>query len=93
MKTLKKLKEHYQLVIFFIGVVVAFCTTYIKISSQYDEILNQLRTNQQMSLKSVIWSDSIPISDRVSACDTYIKAGYNSITKKHCNQILEESEV
>lgn len=93
MKTLKKLKEHYQLVIFFVGVVVAFCTTYIKISNQYDEILNQLRTNQQMSLKSVIWSDSIPISDRVSACDTYIKAGYNSITKKHCNQILEESEV
>lgn len=93
METLKKIKEHYQLVIFFVGIVVAFCTTYIKISKQYDEILNQLRTNQQMSLKSVIWSDSIPISDRVSACDTYLKAGYNSITKKHCNRILKESEV
>ena len=92
MEILKKIKENYQLIIFFVGLLVAFCTTYIKISNQYEEILTQLKTNQQMSLKSVIWSDSIPLSDRVSACDTYLKAGYNSITKKHCNQILE-SEV
>lgn len=89
MEYLKKIKENYQLIIFFVSILIAFCGTYIKISNQYNEILTQLKTNQQMSLKSVIWSDSIPISDRVSACDTYIKAGYNSITKKHCNEILE----
>ena len=45
-----------------------------------------------MSLKSVIWNDNIPLGERTTACDTYLNAGYNSLTKKHCEKILKESE-
>ena len=38
----------------------------------------------------MIWSESIPFKDRLEACDNYIKAGYNSETKKYCEKILEE---
>lgn len=63
-----------------------------KIDNAYNEILATIKTNEQMSLKSIIWNDNIPISDRLSACDIYIKKGYNSVTKKHCEIALANYE-
>lgn len=57
------------------------------------QILEKLSTTQQMSLKSVIWNDNIPLGERMTACDTYLGQGYNSLTKKHCEKILKESEI
>ncbi len=94
---IEKLKNIYWL----IGVIVAILTIIIsntwrlskyheKIEKAYDEIILSLKTNEQMSLKSIIWNDAIPTTDRLSACDTYIARGYNSITKKHCEIAINE---
>lgn len=61
--------------------------------NKYDELLENMRTTQQMSLKSVIWNQDIPVAERTSACDVYLSEGYNSLTKKLCEKILDESEV
>ena len=91
-----KLKNIYWLV----GIVVSILILIIsntwrvskyheKIDKSYNEILTTIKTNEQMSLKSIIWNESVPTTDRLSACDTYIKRGYNSVTKKHCEQALK----
>lgn len=93
--------ENLKNIYWLIGVVVAILTIIItntwklskyheKIEKSYDEILVSIKTNEQMSLKSIIWNESIPISDRLSACDTYISRGYNSVTKKHCEIAINE---
>ncbi len=56
-----------------------------------DEILATLKTTQQMALKSVIWNEGIPITDITSACDIYLGAGYNSLTKKRCEKIVSNA--
>lgn len=93
--------ENLKNIYWLIAVVVAILTIIItntwklskyheKIEKSYDEIIITIKTNEQMSLKSIIWNESIPISDRLAACDTYIKRGYNSITKKHCEVAIDE---
>ncbi len=92
MEKLKKGKELYLLIAFFVGLIWAAFSFYQKYLDNNKEILETLKTTQQMSLKSVIWNDNIPLGERTTACDTYLKAGYNSLTKKHCEKILKESE-
>ena len=93
---IEKMKNLYWL----IGVVVSILILIIsntwrlskyheKIDNSYNEILIAIKTNEQMSLKSIIWNESVPTTDRLSACDTYIKRGYNSVTKKHCEIAIE----
>lgn len=93
--------ENLKNIYWLIGVVVAILTIIItntwklskyheKIEKSYDEIIITIKTNEQMSLKSIIWNESIPISDRLAACDTYISRGYNSVTKKHCEIAINE---
>ena len=72
--------------------IVDYSDNHEKIDNAYNEILVTIKTNEQMSLKSIIWNDNIPISDRLSACDIYIKKGYNSVTKKHCEIALANYE-
>ena len=92
MEKLKKAKEYYLLLVFFVGLIWAVFKFYQTYLDTNEEILSSLNTTQQMSLKSVIWNDNIPLGERMTACDTYLGQGYNSLTKKHCEKILKESE-
>lgn len=90
MEKIKKYKELYLTLAFFIGILWTIFSFYQSYLDNNDEIKETLKTTQQMSLKSVIWNDSIPLAERVSACDVYLSNGYNSLTKKHCEIILKE---
>lgn len=88
MKVLEELKKHYVTIAFFIGLIWAAFNLHQGYLDANEEILTKLNTTQQMALKSVIWNDSIPLTERTSACDVYLGAGYNSLTKKHCQEVL-----
>ena len=92
MEKLKKAKEFYLLLVFFISLIWGLFKLYQAYLDTNEEILDRLNTTQQMSLKSVIWNDNIPLGERMTACDTYLGQGYNSLTKKHCEKILKESQ-
>ncbi len=92
MEKLKKYKELYLLIAFFIGLVFSLFMYLHNTINKYDDILDTLKTTQQMSLKSVIWNDNIPLGERTSACDVYLSSGYNSLTKKHCEILVNEYE-
>lgn len=92
MEKLKKYKELYLLIAFFIGIIWAVFSFYQSYLNNNEEILDTLKTTQQMSLKSVIWNDNIPLGERTSACDVYLSSGYNSLTKKHCEILVNEYE-
>ena len=91
---LKKYKELYSVIAFFIALVISsiwiIFQTYQDVLDKYEELLVTNKTTQQMALKSVIWNDEIPLAERASACDVYLGAGFNSMTKKHCESILKE---
>ena len=38
----------------------------------------------------MIWSDGVPLHDKIEACDSYIKLGYNSETKAYCDVLIKE---
>lgn len=59
------------------------------INGKLSEIKEISVNNQQMTLRNTIWNENIPTEDRASACDTYLGLGYNSYTKKKCEQILD----
>lgn len=98
MKRLKQIADFilkYWQLVGIIGVILGFVFNitfglYKKIDNQLNN-LNQIAvSNQQMTLKNTIWNDNIPMEDRTTACDLYLKKGYNSYTKKYCEKIIEK---
>ena len=93
LKVLELFKRYWVAVVFVVGLFgTAFAFLHNNLN-KYDELLETVKTAQQMSLKSVIWNQEIPLAERTSACDVYLNAGYNSLTKKLCEKIINESEV
>lgn len=90
MEQLKKIKEHWAIVTGVIGIIIAVFMFCHNLLNQYSEIIQATKTTQQMALKSVIWNDEIPLPERASACDAYLNAGYNSLTKKECETIINK---
>lgn len=79
-----------------LGIIITFVVTVIGYCSglfvKQSEIKQSLETSLRMSLKSIIWNKEVPLVERTIACDEYISLGYNSYTKKHCENLLRGVE-
>lgn len=93
LKALELFKRYWVAIAFIVGVLTSLFAFLHDSLNKYDEILETVQTTQQMSLKSVIWNQEIPLAERTSACDVYLDAGYNSLTKRLCEKIINESGV
>lgn len=85
-KLLDKLKMGKELILMLIGVVSVIITCY----KMYENFTNQFSLLQKTTLRTMIWSDGVPIHDKLEACDSYLSLGYNSETKIYCEDLMEE---
>lgn len=83
---LEKLKITKEIITIIIGFIAAIITCY----TFYNSNKTELEFIKKTTLRTMIWSDSIPLNDRLEACDSYVEAGYNSETKKYCEKLLEK---
>lgn len=77
---------------YILGLLVAFIGTLWSVFAMYYNFSENLKVIQKSTLRNTIWNENIPMHDRLESCDSYLKLGYNSETKKYCNKLLE-SEV
>ena len=85
-KILEKLKMGKELIAIIVG-VVAFIITIYKF---YDSNTKQFALLQKTTLRTMIWSEGVPLRDKLEACDSYLSLGYNSETKMYCENLLKE---
>lgn len=85
-KVIDKLKTFKELVVMIVGVISVIITCY----KMYDNFNSDLSLLQKTTLRTMIWSDGVPLHDKIEACDSYIKLGYNSETKAYCDILLKE---
>lgn len=56
----------------------------------YYRFNEDLRIIQKSTLRNTIWNETIPMHDRLESCDSYLELGYNSETKKYCDELLSK---
>ena len=73
-----------------ITIIIGFITAIITCYSFYLSNANRLKLIEKTTLRTMIWSEGIPLKDKLEACDSYLKLGYNSETKMYCEKLLEK---
>ena len=86
---MKKLVEQIKVWEFLVGILITFIGAIWCVFFVYSNFMTELKLIQKMTLRNTIWNESIPMHDRLEACDHYIELGFNSETKKYCNELLE----
>ena len=89
---MKELTKKMQLVILWGGWLLAFVLFLWGVFGKYTKFEDDLKIIQKSTLRNTIWNETIPMHDRLESCDSYLKLGYNSETKKYCNKLLERGE-
>ena len=85
-KIIDKLKLGKELIVMIIGVISVIITCY----KMYDNFTKDLSLLQKTTLRTMIWSDGVPLHDKLEACDSYLSLGYNSETKIYCEDLMNE---
>ena len=83
LEKLKITKEIITILIAFIGAIIT-CYSFYQANSE------KLQLIQKTTLRTMIWSEGIPVKDKIEACDSYLELGYNSETKMYCEKLLEK---
>lgn len=73
-----------------ITIIIGFITAIITCYSFYLSNFNRLKLIEKTTLRTMIWSEGIPLKDKLEACDSYLELGYNSETKMYCEKLLEK---
>lgn len=89
---MKKIVDNIKPYVSIIGWIVSAILFLWGIFGIYYTLDENLKTIQKTTLRNTIWNEHIPMHDRLESCDNYLKLGYNSETKKYCNELLERSE-
>ena len=89
MSTIEKYWKWTTLVISIFTIIIGgFVSVILAIHNQDTLIENTAKLAQ----KSIIWNRDIPKVERAEVCDLYLSSGYDSYTKKLCeNVILNDS--
>ena len=89
MSTIEKYWKWATLIVSIFAVIIGgFVSVILAIHNQDTLIENTAKLAQ----KSIIWNRDIPKVERAETCDLYLSAGYDSYTKKLCeNVILSDS--
>ena len=85
-KLVDALKTGKELILIIAGIITLIITVY----KFWDNNNKQLELIQKTTLRTMIWSDDIPMHDRLEACDSYLALGYNSETKRYCEMLLDK---
>ena len=74
------------------GIVISFVVFLWTTFGIYYKTTENLKIIQKSTLRNTIWNENIPMHDRLESCDSYLDLGYNSETRKYCNELLEREE-
>ena len=87
---MEKITNKIKLLITWGGWIIAVLTFLWTVFGIYYKFNENLKTIQKSTLRNTIWTETVPMHDRLESCDSYLKLGYNSETKKYCNKLLEK---
>lgn len=87
---MEKITNRIKLLITWGGWIIAVLTFLWTVLGIYYKFNENLKIIQKSTLRNTIWNENIPMHDRLESCDSYLKLGYNSETKKYCNELLEK---
>lgn len=85
-RVLEKLKMGKEIIVMVVGIITFIITCY----KFYEANDRELQLIQKTTLRTMIWSEGVPIRDKIEACDSYLALGYNSETKMYCEKLLEK---
>ena len=85
-KILDKLKLGKEIIAMIIAVISVIITCY----KMYENFTKDISLLQKTTLRTMIWSEGVPLHDKLEACDSYLSLGYNSETKIYCEDLMEE---
>ena len=85
-KFINKLETYKKGLMIIVGIISVIIAVYKVIENNN----RQLSLIQKTTLRTMIWTEDIPMHDRLEACDSYLNLGYNSETKKYCEKLLEK---
>lgn len=83
-----KLEKNIKRIITWGGWLISIIIGLWSLFGLYYNFREDLRVIQKSTLRNTIWNENIPMHDRLESCDSYLELGYNSETKKYCDNLL-----
>ena len=87
-KFMKNLKKYWGWITFVASVLTIIIGGFTAVLRGLDNQNEEMARAIQMSEKAIIWNKEIPKIERASVCDDYLARGYNSYTKKLCENVI-----
>ena len=91
-KFMEKLKKYWGWVTLTVTILVAIFGCFWKVFVYFDNQNEELAETQKIAQQALIWNKEIPSIQRAEVCDLYLSKGFDSYTKKLCENVILQDE-
>ena len=95
-KKMKKIENYWKLIGILVAIASAVVTCFsfgYRVLKEFDNQNKILEETAKIAQKSLIWNDRVPKVERAEVCDIYLSNGYDSYTKKLCENVILQDDV
>ncbi len=92
MENLKKYWGWITLITAILGAIVAIFLCFHRLFNYFDSQNEELAETQKIAQQALIWNKEIPNIQRAEVCDIYLSKGFDSYTKKLCENVILADE-
>ncbi len=93
-KMMEKIKKYWGWTTLSIGILSAIFGCFFKVFRYFDYQNEQLNETSKLAQQAIIWNKEVPNIQRAEVCDLYLSKGFDSYTKKLCeNVILQDNTI
>ncbi len=89
---MKKLKKYWGWTTLTVTILAAIFGCFFKVFKYFDEQNEEMAETQKIAQQALIWNKEIPTVQRAEVCDIYLSKGFDSYTKKLCENVILADE-
>ena len=91
-KIFEKLKKWWAWVTIVVALFGAIIGGFNKMTNYFENQNKELSETSKIAQQALIWNKEIPNIQRAEVCDIYLSKGFDSYTKKLCENVILQDE-
>lgn len=91
-KIMEKIKKYWLWATLVVGIFSTLIGGFNKMTNYFDAQNEELAETSKLAQQAIIWNKEVPNIQRAEVCDLYLSKGFDSYTKKLCENVILQDE-
>lgn len=91
-KIMEKIKKYWGWATILVAIFTTIISGFNTMTNYFEQQNEEMAETSKLAQQAIIWNKEVPVIQRAEVCDLYLSKGFDSYTKKLCENVILQDE-